>query len=231
MSVIDVDRGVEHQNASSSPDATTVRRIPLLIGLRQRLLPHWTDQWPAVVAKARNAHVLHLGAGLKHIPGAVTVDLNPDAGADVAWNLDTLPWPFPNDSFDAVVGLSIIEHLQDFLGVMGEIHRVLKPNGTAHILVPHFSSAASFVDPTHKQHLSARSCDYFIAGSDIGQEYGFYVPFRFELVRRYIHLQGLFRYVPGAEWAVSRFPALWEEYLCFVVRGGGIFWELRAVKR
>jgi SAM-dependent methyltransferase len=229
MPVTGVDPAVDLR-APPSPHERPAGRVPLLTALRQRLLPHWTDDWPAIVAKAETGRVLHLGAGLKHIPGALTVDLNPETGADVTCDLDALPWPFPDDSFDAVVGLSIIEHLNDFLGIMGQIHRILRPNGTAHILVPHFSSAASFVDPTHKQHLSARSCDYFLTGSEIGREYGFYVPFRFELVRRYVHLQGFFRYLPGAEWMVSRFPTPWEEYLCFVVRGGGVFWELRAVK-
>jgi SAM-dependent methyltransferase len=207
-----------------------VSRRPLLATIRASVLPHWTDHWSEIVEGAQHGRTLHLGSGFKPIPGALTVDINEGTGPDVVCSLNDIPWPFPQSSFDSLVAISIVEHLDDFLGVAREIHRVLKPGGSAYILVPHFSSAATHVDPTHKQQLSARSCDYFIVGTTISKEFGFYVPFRFELVRRYVHLQGALRYIPGAEWVARRYPAFWEEYLCFVLRGGGIFWHLRAVK-
>lgn len=145
-------------------------------------------------------------------------------------DLNQVPWPFADDTFDGLVALSVLEHLDDFLGVMAEIHRISKPGAIASILVPHFSSAAAFVDPTHKQFLSARSCDYFIRGTELENEYGFYVPYRFELVIRHVHLQGGLRYFPGAEWLADRYPTFWEDYLCQFLRGGGVFWQLRAMK-
>ena len=44
--------------------------------------------------------------------------------------------PFTDCSFDAVVALDVLEHLDDDLGAAREIRRVLKPGGAAVIFVP-----------------------------------------------------------------------------------------------
>ncbi len=198
--------------------------------LRRFLLPHWTDVWAETTARAKTVPTLHRGSGSAPLAGATTADLNPNVRPDVICDLNVFPWPFADNSFDMVVALSVIEHLDNFLGVMGEIHRIARPCAMINILVPHFSSGAAFVDPTHKQHLSARSCDYFIEGTSIEREYGFYVPYRCKLVRCFIDLAPGYRYLPGAAWLARRHTAFWEDYLCFVLRGAGIFWQLTVVK-
>lgn len=37
--------------------------------------------------------------------------------------------PYPDDSFDCVMAVSVIEHIEDDLGAIKEMHRVLKPGG------------------------------------------------------------------------------------------------------
>lgn len=202
----------------------------MLRTIRRRMLPHWTDYWPNIAAMAEKASVLHLGAGLAPLHGAVSLDIATGTKPDVIWDLNQVPWPFADNMFDGLVAFSVMEHLDDFVCAMGEVHRISKPGAVTSILVPHFSSAAAFVDPTHRQFLSARSCDYFILGTKLESEYPFFAPYRFELVARHIHLQGGLRYVPAAEWFVDRYPAFWEDYLCQILRGGGIFWQLRAIK-
>lgn len=202
----------------------------MLRALRRKVLPHWTDVWPEIEARARTVPTLHLGSGFSPLAGATTVDLNPTTKPSVVWNLNQTPWPFADASFEQVVALSIVEHLDDFLAVMGEIHRVCRPRAQVDILVPHFSSAAACVDPTHKQRLSARSCDYVISGTQIEQVYGFYVPYRFTLERRFVDLSPGLRFIPAAAWLANRRTAFWEEYLCYMLRGSGIFWQLRVVK-
>jgi len=46
------------------------------------------------------------------------------------------PLPFPDSSFDAVITLQVIEHIQDDRQFLKEIQRVLKPNGRAVISTP-----------------------------------------------------------------------------------------------
>ncbi len=63
----------------------------MLRGLRRRVLPHWTDHWPAIAAAAQKGTILNLGAGQTPLPGAVTVDINPRTSPDVVCDLNTVP--------------------------------------------------------------------------------------------------------------------------------------------
>jgi len=199
--------------------------------LRRRYLPGWNDDWSYLVEKSINCSSIQLGSGLAtRLPDAVNVDINSNTNPDVICDLNNNAFPFRDNAFDMVVAISILEHLDDFFGVMGEIHRVSKCGATVHILVPHFSSAAAFLDPTHCQFLSARACDYFVEGTDIEREYGFYVPHRFRVKKRYIELAGMWNYLPPIRWLAEKCTAFWEEYLCFIVRGSGVYWELEVDK-
>ena len=114
--------------------------------------------------------VLNLGCGRKKMPGAVNVDISAQVGADVVHNLAQLPWPLPSDTFREVHAMDVIEHLDDTLAAMGEIHRVCRGGALVHITVPHFSSANAFTDPTHRKQFSYFSFDYF----DPAHQFAFY---------------------------------------------------------
>ncbi len=68
-------------------------------------------------------NVLDLGCGQRKLPGSVGVDFNQDSDADVIHDLNRFPYPFPNDQFDVVHCDGILEHLDDIVRVMEEIHR------------------------------------------------------------------------------------------------------------
>ena len=69
---------------------------------------------------------------------------------------------------------------------MAEIHRVLASDGSVLITTPHYSSANSYTDPTHKHHLGYRSFDYFVDGHSLG----YYSAARFEIRRRILRFHG-----------------------------------------
>lgn len=52
----------------------------------------------------------------------------------VAGNLP--PLPYPDDSFDSVISFQVIEHINDDVFFLKEIHRVLRPGGIALITTP-----------------------------------------------------------------------------------------------
>jgi len=49
---------------------------------------------------------------------------------------DLLQCPLPYDSFDAVVMLNVLEHIEDDFSALAQVHRILKPGGIAVIEVP-----------------------------------------------------------------------------------------------
>lgn len=203
----------------------------VLHALRKWAVPTWVDDFEKVKSELHSAPSLHIGCGTDQLPGAVRLDVNSHVGPDVVWDLNDFPYPFPDNAFRYCVALSVIEHLQDFFGVMRELHRVTREGGVVCVLVPHFSSAAIARDPTHKLALSALSCDYLIPGTALERQYGYYAEFRFRLLRRRVSLHGTLNYAPFVSRWISAFPSSWEDYLCFVVRGGAIYWELSPIKQ
>ncbi len=111
--------------------------------------------------------ILDIGCGPNKLEGALGVDLRPGAGVDMVHDLNVYPWPFPDNEFDLVYASHVLEHLDDVVRAVEEIHRITKPGGLLKVLVPHFSSSSYFTDPTHKHAFSSRSFDYFVEGTEL----------------------------------------------------------------
>ena len=109
--------------------------------------------------------ILNLGCGRKRVDGAVNVDCNAGVVADVTHDLNRRPWPFADNSFSEVLAYDVIEHLDDVVAAMEEIHRVCQPGARVKITVPHFSCANAFTDITHRHHFGWFCFGYFTGGA------------------------------------------------------------------
>ena len=106
---------------------------------------------------------------------AVNLDITTDTNPDVVHDLNVLPWPFDSDRFQEVLMYDVLEHLQDVVAAMEEIHRVSQNGAIVRISVPHFSSANTFTDPTHRHQFSVLSFNYFTGE----HQFSFYTRKRF----------------------------------------------------
>jgi len=173
--------------------------------------------------------VLELGCGRTKAPGAVGVDSNRDAtAADVICDLNH-GLPFRDDWFDQVRGVHVIEHLNDIMKTMSEIHRVTRPGGTIYLVTPHYTDFISWCDPTHRWHLNSFSFRYF--GQIHGQRHWYT---RLELRERALHVElaRLWKWL-GVQWMVNHFVwfrRFWEMHLCFIVRGKQMEFTFEVVK-
>lgn len=104
---------------------------------------------------------LHIGCGRSKWDGSIGVDICSASAADVLADLDHVPWPFADATFDEVIAIDVLEHLQDILRVMSEIHRVLAPGGRVTVRVPGASSHHQVTDPTHTHAFTSKSFQYF----------------------------------------------------------------------
>ncbi|HTX18961.1 MAG TPA: class I SAM-dependent methyltransferase [Bacteroidota bacterium] len=109
--------------------------------------------------------VLDLGCGMRKRPGAVGIDVNPRSSADIIHDLNTFPYPFPDSSFDEIYCDNVIEHLDDVVKVMEELHRIAKPAGEIVVIVPFFPHRQAHTDPTHRHYFGIHSFDYFVEGT------------------------------------------------------------------
>ncbi|MDO8597798.1 MAG: class I SAM-dependent methyltransferase [Sulfuricaulis sp.] len=83
----------------------------------------------------------------------IVLDMNPNCGADVIWDMEDRPLPFPDAHFDEIHAYDCLEHWgrqgdwRGWFDEAAEYHRLLKPGGTMSIVVP--MGADYFADPGH----------------------------------------------------------------------------------
>lgn len=154
---------------------------------------------------------LDVGCGHDKLPGAIGIDRSADTLADVVHDLDTFPWPFEANEFDIIRCQDVLEHLDDFVRVMEELHRIAKPGAEIRIRVPHFSSVQAYTDPTHRHFFSTESLQYF------GDESPFphYTSVRFRQESARLTMWRPYRLV-GLEAVVNRWPLRYEKMFAFV---------------
>jgi ubiquinone/menaquinone biosynthesis C-methylase UbiE len=105
---------------------------------------------------------LNLGCSDRLEPGWLNVDLYPPA--DVIADL-SVPWPWEDNSVDAIQAYDIFEHLPDKIFTLNEAYRVLKPEGQLDFIVPTTDGRGAFQDPTHKSYWTPNSLFYLEYGN------------------------------------------------------------------
>ena len=182
------------------------------------------EQLDPIAELGRRRH-LNLGCGRKHIPDAVNLDVTPDTSPDVVHDLNRRPWPFGDNRFDKVSGYDVVEHLEDVIGTMEEIHRVSTDGAIVQITVPHFSCANAFRDPTHRHYFSWYTLHY-VTGE---HEFSFYTRSRFRRRNsRIIFERTLVNRL--VEWWANRNPERYESRWAWIFPAWFLYFELEVVK-
>lgn len=115
---------------------------------------------------------LNLGAGKLDVrEGYVNLDMTAYPNIDIVWDLNKLPLPFEDNQFDEILAYSILEHINNFIPLVMELHRILKPGGMIKIRTPHFTCVEAYADPTHINHWSYLTFFYFKKG--LKRDYSF----------------------------------------------------------
>lgn len=129
--------------------------------------------------------ILNLGAGNDVMEGAINHDITlhrPEI--DIAWDLNKMPWPWLDGTFDLVVAKSVLEHLDhDLLRCMDEVWRVLKPGGRLYVKLPFWNCDVTWSDPTHRRGYGMHIFDQFDPDTERGKEYHFYTPRKWKIVK------------------------------------------------
>ena len=133
--------------------------------------------------------IINLGCGKTRIPDSIGVDCIKIPGfVDVVQDLNTTPYSFSDDYADEIHFYHVLEHLDNPVAKLEEIHRILKPGGILYMRVPHFSSNGAFTDITHKRPFSYFSFDIF--EGDVPHSY--YSKVRFNILNKELKYSGLY---------------------------------------
>lgn len=87
----------------------------------------------------------------------VTLDIDESCNPDVVHDLNVLPYPFGDSTFDEIHAYEVLEHLGSqgdwkfFFGQFQELWRILKPGGFLVATVPMWDSKWAWGDPGHRR--------------------------------------------------------------------------------
>ncbi len=107
---------------------------------------------------------LNLGCGRDIKDGWVNVDCMPLDGVDLVANLDEIrqnSLPYADQSVDEMQMIQVLEHINNPLPLMQELHRIAKPGAVLTVEVPHGSNDNAWEDPTHVRAFFLRSWGYY----------------------------------------------------------------------
>ncbi|MEH1012029.1 methyltransferase domain-containing protein [Micromonospora sp. CPCC 206060] len=146
------DRGVAHLTGEVAEPGQlrlvrdTVGRLAGVFGV-----------WSRVRVGGRDPVVVDLGCGrTKQYPGNLGLDIWPAPGVDAVADLSG-SLPLADDSVDVIFAVHILEHLIDFLPLVDEAHRVLRPGGVLHVMSPWWRHVNAVADPTHVRLLDVQT--------------------------------------------------------------------------
>lgn len=104
---------------------------------------------------------LDIACGNNKQDGFIGIDKVKTDKTDVVMDLEQYPWSFPDNYTDEVNISHYIEHIYDLMKFMNELYRIMKPQTTATIVSPYYTSTRAWQDPTHKRAISEASFLYF----------------------------------------------------------------------
>ena len=189
-----------------------------------------------------NKKILDLGCGKRKHKGAIGIDYEKDSNADIIWDLNKVPYPFEDNTFDLVYCSDILEHLDNIIKVIEELYRISKHGAKIIIGSPHFSSHNAYTDLTHRRAFAIRSFDFFSDDETSVIKYS-HLNARFKiLTKKIIPNRFIFKFrgkwlkirnIP-LEFLINLSPFtqdIYERFFTFIFTAEGVYFELKVIKR
>lgn len=106
---------------------------------------------------------LHIGCGNQKLEGYLNCDLSPEVHPDKVVDLEK-NLPFKDNSVEEVIANHVLEHVNNFIPLMHELHRVCKKGAIIKIRAPFYSYVSYYSDPTHVRFFTPWTFKYFEKG-------------------------------------------------------------------
>ena len=107
---------------------------------------------------------LHLGCGNDYKEGWINCDISESVKTDMIIELEE-KLPFEDNSVSLIEINHTLEHINNFVGLMHEFHRICKSDSFILILVPFYSAWGQYNDPTHVRFFTPFTFGYFSKGN------------------------------------------------------------------
>ncbi|HUF37938.1 MAG TPA: methyltransferase domain-containing protein [Anaerolineales bacterium] len=149
---------------------------------------------------------LQVGCGRDVRIGYLNLDKIRLQGVEIVADLER-GLPFAAGCFTEIIAFNILEHVEDLPAVMADLYRILTPDGSLHIKVPHFTHRGAFSDPTHKNFCTYDTFFYFTRDFS----WNYYFNFAFTSIHaKIIFPKGKQIYNYLVEPVMNRIPVIYE---------------------
>ena len=183
---------------------------------------------------------IDLGSGTRPRPGFYALDHLELEGVDIVADLNRPLELLPDSCAEYVFSSHALEHVQDIVTLLGEMHRITRPGGLIEIVVPHFSNPYYYSDPTHVRFFGLYTMNYFVDTEKQPAAWrvpAFYSKTRFDMesVKLSFYRSNLWDrlFVPLLRYLVNRSPGaqdFYERRLCWMLPAAEIRYRMRPDK-
>ncbi len=102
------------------------------------------------------------GSGPNPRKGCYSIDQFQLDGVDIIADLNEPLESLPDNCAEYVFSSHAMEHVEQLLPLIAELHRITRPEGLIEIVVPHFSNPLAYSDPTHVRYFGLYTMNYFV---------------------------------------------------------------------
>ncbi len=108
-------------------------------------------------------HITHIDIGCGNFKeeGYFGIDIYPGRDVDLVMDLNKGELPFEDNQIEHVVSYHCIEHIENYIVLMNEIWRIMKPNAQFFLSVPYYNNYINFANIFHKHHFNEHSMRFF----------------------------------------------------------------------
>jgi len=129
---------------------------------------------------------LDIGCGSRKIDETfIGIDKQSLPGVDLVVNLEQGSLPLPTNSVDEIMASHVLEHVNNYLPLVEELWRIMKPGAMLTVKVPNYRHESAYTDPTHVRFFTPKSFNFFDKSKVLFKETGWYLSYaRFNIVNR-----------------------------------------------
>jgi len=167
---------------------------------------------------------LNIGCENDYKEGWVNVDFDPRYKVDASFNLNQFPYPFPDNTFDEILAAGVLEHLDNFYGVMKELHRISKDKCKIYILLNHGSDVTiTWGEVEHKRGFSIHTFGSMWCNQEMWS--------LFNVLKKRISFSFKYNFANAIiNPIVNLSPIIWERLFCHYLPCSDVVYILEVIK-
>jgi ubiquinone/menaquinone biosynthesis C-methylase UbiE len=168
---------------------------------------------------------LHLGCGNEKLKGYVNCEVSKEINPDKIVDLEKPLKVFKDNSIEEIIINHTLEHINNFIPLMEEFHRICKKGAIIKIKVLYFAYPGAFQDPTHVRFFTLKTFDYFTNESG----FNYYSKARFKIKEKKLCFF-VTRPSKIIDKLINSIASFYERFLSRLFPAEELFIELEVVK-